>query len=80
MMKKYLFALVLIAFFWLTGCQNRNVEAQSAPEATATTVAASATQSPGEVDHCAACHTDKEQLISTAKPEEAVEKESSGAG
>jgi hypothetical protein len=32
------------------------------------------------VDYCAACHTDKEQLISTAHGEEASEKESEGVG
>jgi hypothetical protein len=78
MMEKHL--IVLVMFFWLAGCQNRNVEAQSVPEATATAVAFPATKLPEEVDHCAGCHTDKEELISTAKPEEVVEKESTGAG
>jgi hypothetical protein len=33
-----------------------------------------------ESDQCADCHTDKQRLIDTAKPEEIVEAESSGAG
>jgi hypothetical protein len=52
---------------------------------TATSVPASPTpvNTPTEVavvDYCVACHTDKDQLISTAKPEEKKEKESEGAG
>jgi hypothetical protein len=35
---------------------------------------------PAETDECTACHTDKQRLIDTAKPEEVVVKESSGAG
>lgn len=31
-------------------------------------------------DQCLACHSDKEQLIDTAKPEEKVPSESSGVG
>ena len=33
-----------------------------------------------EPDHCLECHTDKERLIETAKPEEVVVSESEGAG
>jgi hypothetical protein len=32
------------------------------------------------VDYCVACHTDKDQLILTAKIEEEVEEESEGVG
>jgi hypothetical protein len=31
-------------------------------------------------DDCLACHSDKDQLVSTAKPEEVVEEESKGVG
>jgi mono/diheme cytochrome c family protein len=47
--------------------------------ATATT-APTATEEIAEVDQCVECHTDKDQLISTAKVEEEVEDESEGAG
>ena len=33
-----------------------------------------------EEDYCVSCHTDKEQLISVAEPEEEAESESSGVG
>jgi hypothetical protein len=33
-----------------------------------------------EVNECLVCHTDKQQLIDTAKEEEKVEKESTGVG
>ena len=32
------------------------------------------------VDYCVDCHTNKESLIASAKPEEVVESESSGSG
>lgn len=32
------------------------------------------------VNYCVECHTDKDQLIQTAKPEEEVESESEGVG
>jgi hypothetical protein len=57
----------------------------TAVPATATSVPASPTpaNTPTEVaavDHCVTCHTDKDQLVLTAKPEEEKEKESEGAG
>lgn len=33
-----------------------------------------------ESNHCLDCHSDKQELIDTAKPEEVVESESTGAG
>ena len=78
-MKKYLPVLAVAVLLFLTGCQSQTVKAQFASEPTVPETEV-ITQPPDVVDYCAACHTDKEQLISTAKPEEIVEKESTGAG
>lgn len=60
--------------------------AQVTVEATGTATDAP-TEAPQEteiaaapVDYCVQCHTDKQQLIDTAAPEEVVVKESEGAG
>jgi hypothetical protein len=79
-MQKRLFALIVIVFLGLTGCQSQNVRAQSEPVPAAALPAGASQPIEEVVDHCAACHTDKEELISTAKPEEVLEKESTGAG
>jgi hypothetical protein len=52
---------------------NTSVPASPTPVNTPTEVAAA-------VDYCIDCHTDKDALILTAKPEEEKEKESEGAG
>jgi len=53
------------------------VEATDAPtEATTQTEVAPAEQ----VNYCVECHTDKEQLVDTAAPEDEVVEESEGAG
>lgn len=78
-MKKYLPVLALAVLLFLTGCHSQTVKAQFASQPTIPATEA-ITKPPDVVDYCASCHTDKEQLISTAKPEEIVEKESSGAG
>jgi hypothetical protein len=77
-MRKLPFVLTAIAIL-LTGCK----KATPAPEIVQPTEPApifiSQKIEPTE-NYCVSCHTDKEQLISTAKPEEMVESESSGAG
>jgi len=81
-MKKGRFLLLIVTLF-LAGCQTATPE----PVPTNTAIPPTPTAKPTEtvevvvqVDYCVDCHTDKEQLISTAKPEETAEKESSGVG
>ncbi|MEW6030699.1 MAG: hypothetical protein ACOYZ8_03470 [Chloroflexota bacterium] len=63
----------------LVSCQNTGTEPVLAP--TGETVAPSSeTPEPVAENYCLSCHTDKEELIETAKPEEVVEAESSGTG
>jgi hypothetical protein len=57
------------------------------PEPTATSLAPAQTELPTptvtaqpQVNYCVECHTDKDSLIRTAKPEEEVVEESEGAG
>ncbi len=52
------------------------VEQPVAPAASPTPAATAVAQ----VDYCVECHTDKDRLIETAKPEEVVVEESEGAG
>ena len=80
MQKVWLILLIFLLLF-LAGCQTATPE--SVP--TSTAIPPTPTVEPTEevvveVDYCVSCHTDKEQLISTVKPEEVVEKESSGVG
>lgn len=74
------FLPILIAMMaLLVGCQKTSDE--PVPTATeAPPTLAPTEQVVEEVDSCLACHTDKERLISTAKPEEPVESESKGVG
>jgi hypothetical protein len=75
--------LLLALMLFLAGCQAATPE----PIPTNTTIPPTSTLEPtatvevvANVDYCVDCHTDKEQLISTAKPEETAEEESSGVG
>lgn len=75
--------LLLTCMLLLVSCQTATPE----PVPTNTAIRPTPTIEPtatvvviANVDYCVSCHTDKEQLISTAKPEEADEEESSGVG
>jgi mono/diheme cytochrome c family protein len=66
-------AAVLAAPTATTSPTNTSVPASPTPANTPTEEVAA-------VDNCIACHTDKDQLILTGKPEEVKEEESEGAG
>lgn len=80
-MQKVWLILLIFLFWFLAGCQTITPEPIPTSTAIPPTPAVEPTKEVvAEVDHCVSCHTDKEQLISTAKPEELAEKESSGVG
>lgn len=85
MMRK-LFAGILLGagLVLLAGCgtspaatTEAPVKTEAATEAPAAPAAAPAVET---VDNCVDCHTNKQMLIDTAKPEEPVESESEGVG
>jgi hypothetical protein len=74
----------LVAVVILTSCAQAPTAAPATqpepqPIPTETKPAPTATDAPA-VDYCLECHTDKEQLIDTAKPEVVLESESEGVG
>lgn len=87
-MKRSEFGLALMAMALLTGCAGQPAAADSTPSPAAIAmIEATSTPSPtlpptpaSPADECAVCHTDKQRLVDTAKPEEAVEGESKGVG
>ena len=71
---------LLIAAFVLSACGSRPIATQS-PSATEMPIETEAvSEVQPEADECVTCHTDKQRLIDTAKPEEAAESESKGVG
>ncbi len=72
-------ALAAMAALSLTACKAAPEATEIAPEVTVElpTAAPLPTQEP---NYCLDCHTDKDQLIANAKPEETTESESEGAG
>jgi hypothetical protein len=83
-MRKLFIALSIAGLFFLAGCATSTPEPTPKPEPTALPTEVPTlvpTPVPTEVvDYCVDCHTDKEQLISTAKPVVEAESESSGVG
>lgn len=77
-MRKFLVVFIMLVSFWLVGCKAATPAPTSVPTETPSAVPASPTVEA--VDYCVSCHTDKEQLISTAKPFEVAESESKGVG
>ena len=84
-MRKIGAILFLVTIFLLSSCQTATVE----PTATEVIKEEEPTPTPvppteevvEAVDYCVSCHTDKEELIATAKvEEEKAEGESSGVG
>ena len=72
---------------WTFGCSANTPEQESPTLEPTEEVAqeptlppATPTSEPEAINYCLDCHTDKDQLISTAKPEEEVISENEGAG
>ena len=85
-MRKILICLSIPCLFFLAGCTTATPAPEPNPEPEPTALPTEAptlvpTPEPTEVvDYCVDCHTDKEQLISVAKPVVEAESESSGVG
>lgn len=72
---------LLVSIFLLTACGDAAIEeaATAAPQLEKAVAIIPVIEGPF-LNECKNCHTDKQRLIDTARPEEVVEKESSGAG
>lgn len=86
--KYFFFTLILsMLLAWTFGCSSTSTELENPtqePTEEATlepTLPPSTPTSEAEmVNYCLDCHTDKDDLISTAKPEEEVISENQGSG
>ncbi len=77
-MKQNITSILIATALFIAGCVSAKAEVPPTTETSADTESASTTQP--EADECLACHTDKQRLIDTAKPEETAESESKGVG
>jgi len=75
MLKRQRTLLILIAALFLSG-----ISAAPAPPMTGALESLGSVDSQDDADQCLACHTDKDELVSTAKSEVAVESENEGEG
>jgi hypothetical protein len=81
-MRKLFVFLGIACVLFLSGCNSSTPAPEPDPTPLPTDVP-TLVPSPEPtkvVDYCVECHTDKEQLISTAKPVVETESESSGVG
>lgn len=78
-MRKTFLAWISISVLGLAACQQPTPVPQASQPTPAEVFPVSQKIEAPE-NYCVSCHTDKEQLIAAAKPEEMVEAESSGAG
>lgn len=78
-MRKIWPIFLALLMLLLVGCQTATPE-EPVPTKTAAPTAEPTMEPVVKVDYCLSCHTDKAQLIDTARPEEVVEEESSGVG
>lgn len=83
--------ILVSCLFWiifLASCSSANtggnvveeMETEAVPTATSRVALALPTEIPEEPNACLNCHSDKQHLIDTAKPEEEVVSENEGAG
>jgi hypothetical protein len=78
-MRKTILVLVSISAIGLAACQ-KPTPTPLALQPTPAEIFPVSQKIEDRENYCLSCHSDKEQLIATAKPEEEVEAESSGAG
>lgn len=77
-MNPKIFSALLMAAFILSACVQAAPQSPPLPDVILAVNAVAGGQP--QASECLSCHTDMNRLIETAKPEEVVEKESSGAG
>lgn len=81
MNKRFLTGTLIVLGLLLSGCSTKADALAEAEAATDTAVVEPSPTSVPEAGECLACHTDKQRLIDTAKPEkEGGESESKGVG